>query len=133
MSSIVSISEASRLTGKTRATIHRHINTGKLSKSINDTGGYGVDITELIRVYGSIKDTDSKQANDVKIEQRNTDETNALKARLAVLEAENNVLKDHVSSLKQALHLIEYKAIELESTKEQQETTKTRKKFLGLF
>jgi len=30
---IVSISEASRLTGKTRATIHRHINTGKLSKT----------------------------------------------------------------------------------------------------
>lgn len=107
MSSIVSISEASRLTGKTRATIHRHINAGKLSKVINDAGGYGIDIAELIRVYGSIKDSDNKQ--------------------------DSNVLKDHVSSLKQALHLIEHKTIELESTKELQETTKTRKKFLGLF
>jgi len=133
MSSIVSISEASRLTGKTRATIHRHINTGKLSKVVNDTGGYGLDISELIRVYGSIKDSDNKQDSNVKIEQHNTEAVNALKARLAVLEAENNVLKDHVSSLKQALHLIEHKTIELESTKELQETTKTRKKFLGLF
>jgi len=133
MSSIVSISEASRLTGKTRATIHRHINTGKLSKVVNDTGGYGLDISELIRVYGSIKDSDNKQDSNVKIEQHNTEVVNALKARLAVLEAENNVLKDHVSSLKQALHLIEHKTIELESTKELQETTKTRKKFLGLF
>lgn len=133
MSSIVSISEASRLTGKTRATIHRHINAGKLSKVINDAGGYGIDIAELIRVYGSIKDSDNKQDSNVKIEQHNTEAVNNLKARLAVLEAENNVLKDHVSSLKQALHLIEHKTIELESTKELQETTKTRKKFLGLF
>ncbi|OYQ73231.1 hypothetical protein B9T21_09655 [Wohlfahrtiimonas chitiniclastica] len=48
---IVSISEASRLTGKTRATIHRHINTGKLSKAKDDTGIVGIDISELIRVY----------------------------------------------------------------------------------
>jgi len=133
MSSIVSISEASRLTGKTRATIHRHINTGKLSKGVNNTGGYGIDIAELIRVYGSIKDTDIKQDNDVKIEQYNTEAMNTLKARMAVLEAENNVLKDHVSSLKQALHLIEYKTTELGSTEELQETTKKKKKFLGLF
>lgn len=126
MSSIVSISEASRLTGKTRATIHRHINTGKLSKVANDTGGYGIDIAELIRVYGSIKNMDIKQDNEVKIEQHNTEAVNVLKARLAVLEAENNVLKDHVSSLKQALHLIEHKTIELESPKK-------KKKFLGLF
>lgn len=46
---IVSISEASRLTGKTRATIHRHINTGKISKTKDDTGATGIDISELIR------------------------------------------------------------------------------------
>lgn len=46
---IVSISEVSRLTGKTRATIHRHINTGAV----------GIDTSELIRVYDINIDTPS--------------------------------------------------------------------------
>lgn len=129
--SIVSISEASRLTGKTRATIHRHINTGKLSKSPNNSGGYGIEISELIRVYGELNDTQVAPKDTVKIDQHNTeDNIKDLQSRLAVLEAENNALKDHVSSLKQALHLIEnYKQDKPRDETEQ----KRRKKFLGLF
>jgi len=106
---IVSISEAARLTGKTRATIHRHINTGKLSKTKNDTGNIGIDTSELIRVYDIKIDTPDTCIDTVKIEQHNTDELNTLKTRLAVLEAENNHLKDHVDSLKQAMLLLEHK------------------------
>jgi len=110
---IVSISEAARLTGKTRATIHRHINTGKLSKTKNDTGMIGIDISELIRVYNITIDTHDPSVNTVKIEQHNTaidtDELNTLKTRLAVLEAENHHLKDHVDSLKQAMLMLEHK------------------------
>lgn len=71
---IVSISEAARLTGKTRATIHRHINTGKLSKTKNDTGSIGIDTSELIRVYNIKIDTSDTCIDTVKIEQRDTDE-----------------------------------------------------------
>lgn len=110
---IVSISEASRLTGKTRATIHRHINTGKLSKTKDDTGVVGIDISELIRVYNIKIDTPDTSADTVKIEQHNTaidtDELNTIKTRLAVLEAENHHLRDHVDSLKQAMLLLEHK------------------------
>lgn len=110
---IVSISEASRLTGKTRATIHRHINTGKLSKTKDDTGVVGIDISELIRVYDIKIDTSDSCMSTVKIEQHNTtidtDELNTLKTRLVVLEAENHHLKDHVDSLKQAMLLLEHK------------------------
>jgi len=110
---IVSISEAARLTGKTRATIHRHINTGKLSKTKDDTGMAGVDISELIRVYNITIDTHDTSVNAVKIEQYNTaidtGELNTLKTRLAVLEAENHHLKDHVDSLKQAMIMLEHK------------------------
>lgn len=128
---LVSISEASRLTGKTRATIHRHINTGKLSKTPNDSGGYGIEISELIRVYGELKDTQNTSKDTVKIDQYNTgDNIKDLQSKIAVLEAENNALKDHVSSLKQALHLIEnYKQDKPRNEAEQ----KGRKKFLGLF
>lgn len=110
---IVSISEASRLTGKTRATIHRHINTGKLSKTKDDTGSTGIDISELMRVYNIKIDTHDSCINTVKIEQHNTvvdtDELHTLKTRLAVLEAENHHLKDHVDSLKQAMLMLEHK------------------------
>jgi len=106
---IVSISEAARLTGKTRATIHRHINTGKLSKTKNDTGNIGIDTSELIRVYAIKIDTPDACIDTLKIEQHNTDELNTLKTRLAVLEAENHHLKDHVDSLKQAMLLLEHK------------------------
>jgi len=106
---IVSISEAARLTGKTRATIHRHINTGKLSKTKNDTGNIGIDTSELIRVYAIKIDTPDACIDTVKIEQHDTDELNTLKTRLAVLEAENHHLKDHVDSLKQAMLLLEHK------------------------
>jgi len=110
---IVSISEAARLTGKTRATIHRHINTGKLSKTKDDTGAIGIDISELIRVYNIKIDTPDSCIDTVKIEQHNTafdtDELNAIKTRLAVLEAENHHLKDHVDSLKQAMLMLEHK------------------------
>lgn len=50
----ISISEASRLTGKNRSTLHRHIKSGKLSK-IMDGDTPVVDTSELARVYPSFK------------------------------------------------------------------------------
>ena len=48
----VTIQEATKLTGKSRATISRHINSGKLSKTDK-----GIDTAELMRVYGALIDT----------------------------------------------------------------------------
>ena len=42
----VTIQEATKLTGRSRATISRHINSGKLSKTDK-----GIDTAELMRVY----------------------------------------------------------------------------------
>jgi len=52
---IVSISEAARLTGKSRRTLHRHIDAGHISRSHTQSGEKGIDISELIRVYGKLK------------------------------------------------------------------------------
>lgn len=46
----VNIQKAIELTGKSRATISRHIKIGKLSKTDK-----GIDTAELIRVYGALK------------------------------------------------------------------------------
>lgn len=51
----ISISEAARLTGKNRSTLHRHINSGKLSKHLDDDNNPVLDTSELSRVYKSFK------------------------------------------------------------------------------
>jgi len=55
--SIVTVTKAIKLTGKSHATIYRHIKSGKLSKA---TDG-GIDTAELIRVYGEFKPEDSNK------------------------------------------------------------------------
>lgn len=47
---IVTIQEATVLSGRSRSTINRYIATGKLSKREG-----GVDTSELIRVFGALK------------------------------------------------------------------------------
>jgi len=127
---IVSISEAARLTGKSRQTLHRHIVTGKLSKCNTDKNGIGVDTSELLRVYGNIKKynvTDVisgqmlHQITD-NITHNVTDQTHS-KNRMAQLENELSVLKvkvdeqekrieakqETIDTLKSALKLLEYR------------------------
>jgi chromosome segregation ATPase len=55
--SIVTVTKAIKLTGKSHATIYRHIKSGKLSKSPDG----GIDTAELIRVYGEFKPKDSNK------------------------------------------------------------------------
>lgn len=51
----ISISEAARLTGKNRSTLHRHIKNGKLSKDFDNDGNPVLDTSELSRVYSTFK------------------------------------------------------------------------------
>lgn len=51
---IVSISEAARLANKSRKTIYKHIQLGKLSIVTTSDGTKGIDISELIRVYNNL-------------------------------------------------------------------------------
>ena len=51
----VSISEASRLSNKTRKTIYKYIQDGLLTVSMDTQGKKVIDISELIRVFGEIE------------------------------------------------------------------------------
>jgi len=55
------ISEAARLAGKSRSTVHRHIKEGKLSKVIGKDGSPAVETSELRRVYGDLSHQDSSE------------------------------------------------------------------------
>ena len=50
---LVSISEAARLTGKSRTTVQTYIKQGKLTKCTDSSGASKLDTSELLRVFGS--------------------------------------------------------------------------------
>jgi hypothetical protein len=90
----VSLSEAARLTGKSRVTIHRHIDKGKLAKEIDGTGNPVLDLAELERVYGSLKQPDMLPS--VSVQQSETPHQNSLLQRELELLRERLDDKDQV-------------------------------------
>lgn len=86
------ISEAARITGKSRSTLHRHIKSGKLSKGLDKEGMPVIDTSELHRVYGSLFHRDSSATPHV--EQIDTPPDHAvMMAELDALRRENDNLR----------------------------------------
>jgi len=115
----VSISEAARLTNKSRRTIQRYVATGKLSLSHNNTTEKSIDTSELIRVFGEIN-KDEVTPNDtlktVTMSHCVTHDNDSSKLENELLKKEIEFLKQrledkdaHIDSLKNAMLLIESK------------------------
>ena len=111
----VSISEAARLTGKSRTTLHRLIKTGELSTCAGVRNAKMIDISELIRVFGDISLTAVEQPEEQVSEQRVTvtDTANerlvhSLKQEVEHLRTLVSAQESHIDSLKQSLHLLEH-------------------------
>ena len=79
----VTKSEAARLAGVTRQTIHRKVKAGRLSAS----GGM-IDTSELIRVFGSISDGELKPDAATQ---------STLQARVDILESQLAVTREQLS------------------------------------
>jgi len=112
----VSISEAARLTGKSRTTLHRLIKTGELSTCSGVRNAKMVDISELIRVFGEISKPVNKQPFEQVSEQRvtghselNEQVVNSLKQEVEHLRTLVSAQESHIDSLKQSLQLLEHK------------------------
>lgn len=119
----VSISEAARLASVSRPTIYKLLKSGELSYSSVVKHGKSVktiDTAELLRVFGSIDSViDSKSdtvKNDTYATAVNSGFLQDLQHKVAILQAENAGLKDavnardeHISSLRQAMQLLEHK------------------------
>lgn len=65
---LVNISAAARMASKTRRTIYKHIEQGKLSLSRDSKGNKGIEVSELIRVYGDDVKRPSTQKNSKRIQ-----------------------------------------------------------------
>lgn len=117
---LVSVTEAARLTGKNRATIHRYIKQGKLSQISDATNTKKVDTSELIRVFGSLTATPATPLQSDVMQHDATPKAEQsvvlLQQKIALLEqlleSKNKELQrqdEHIDSLKQAMLLIESK------------------------
>jgi len=125
---LVSISEAARITGKSRTTVQSYIKRGKLTKCADNDGTQKLDTSELLRVFGPFtgQQVGSEQqsssvhhlpAQTVQLTDQSTHHENrALKAEIELVKAllrEKDLLlaeKDKRNDdLKHALLLIESK------------------------
>jgi hypothetical protein len=119
---IVSISEAARLTGKSRTTIQRQIRAGKLSKCTDSSGMEGIDTSELLRVFGSFvapahvhdanKQTIHHEAANTASTVHLETEINLLKKLLEEKDKRIMEIQQHNDTLKQAMLLLENKQTE---------------------
>ena len=112
----VSISEAARLTGKSRTTLHRLIKTGELSTCAGMRNSKMIDISELIRVFGDISAPVTEQYSEQASEQRvtvpdtaNEQMINSLKQEVEHLRTLVSAQESHIDSLRQSLQLLEHK------------------------
>jgi len=129
---IVSITKASKLSGKSIRTLHRHLASGRLSYVITDSGK-GVDTSELIRAYGTIMaemsdddknqmaghDTDKKQTKDKTIVSNEKQLEHKIELLKLELEAEKRLSNERlqtidakqetIDTLKVSLKLLEHK------------------------
>jgi len=114
----VSISEAARLTGKARSTLHKYIKQGRLSVTTDAaTGSKSIETSELIRVFGKISTTPSDTVTSVANGHQNThQDSDSLHLKLQLLQQENEHLKTekelllkNLDDVRQAMLLIESK------------------------
>lgn len=112
----VSISEASRLTGKSRTTLYRLISTGQLSTCTGEKDVKLIDISELLRVFGPLSGCAGEQVGEQSAghhvtgaEQQSEQVVQILKLEVEHLRALVSAQSFHIESLKQAMHLLEHK------------------------
>ena len=117
----VSISEASRLSNKTRKTIYKYIQDGLLTVSMDTQGKKVIDISELIRVFGEIEMPEYTVVNSTEISNNihqvtlesiqliaeKDVEIARLQSLLAGKDELLNAKNEQIKTLEKSLHLLE--------------------------
>lgn len=104
----VNIAEAAKLVGKSVKTLYRHIESGKLSCVINDSGTKGVDTSELQRVYGNLN-LSIDNSNNSQMSERENDMSQLLRQENEHLRELLKAKNEHIDSLNKAMLLLENK------------------------
>lgn len=91
---VLSLSQAAKLTGKSKSTINRAIKTGKLSATRHEDGTYSIDPAELARAF-DVEPLEGARRRDVE-----PDETRLLE-RITALETMLNREREISADLKE--------------------------------
>lgn len=99
-STALTLNTAAKTVGKSKATILKAINTGRLSASKNDKGNWMIEPVELHRVYP----VTSQEPDDVPVTSQRLPDTDALwRERLADLERERAMMAGIIDDLRRRL------------------------------
>ena len=109
----ISISEAARLTGKNRSTLHRHINAGKLSKGFDTDNNPVLDTSELARVYPSFKVSAVGQ-KAASVSRSNSKQQAATTYKTGNTRVENEILKLKLQNAEEKISIEECRRREAE-------------------
>ena len=102
----VTVRQATELTGKGRSSLYRDMAKGRLSYRTEVDGGRVVETSELIRVYGELRQSETHERDGLRL----PDETE--KAVSEALITEIKALREEVAGLRQemqAMRLLEHK------------------------
>ena len=91
---VVSISEAAKLAGKSRKTIQRYVADGRISMSHNVAGKGGIDISELARVFGELSQDKVDMSHATLTQPVPLD----VAAKLVELQTENAILRAQIEA-----------------------------------
>lgn len=97
----LNLSQAAKCVGKSRVTLWRHINSGKLSAERDRDKNPLVDTSELIRVYGEIRQPATPR--NTKAQQRETPTYDELTSLISELKKEQNEMKALLINLQNRL------------------------------
>ena len=97
---ILSISAAAKAAGISRQSMYNHINGGTISVTVDNSGKKGVDLSEILRVFGEIKPI--TQGADLSDEN-----ANAQPEQSALIDA----LRDQITNLKDQLQKTEAREV----------------------
>ena len=108
--SMVSITEAARLVSRSRTTLYRYIEQGKLSMCTDAQGAKCIDISELLRVFGELSvqpAVTGEQSHGVPSEQQWTGQPVHIEQSSVtteqIIEQENLALKREIALLKEVI------------------------------
>ena len=115
---ILSISAAAQTAGIDRRTLQRAIQSGRISATVDATGRRGVDVAELLRVYGPLPamPQPSTQGQRAALPQ--------ITAAAGATDALVDVLREQVRQMQEQLRLAQEREVRLLTMLEHEQTTR---------
>ena len=96
----VGAQRAATLTGKSKSTIQRAMNNGKLSFELDQNKRRVIDVSELERVFGIKKQTTTDAPKEKTADLTNTIEAERMKMQIKMLEQQLATATEHMDDLK---------------------------------